>query len=77
MLVKPGHVFPLQAAEGGVLRRTGHTEAAVDLARLAGLEPAGVICEIMNENGEMARVGDLGEYQTTTRPQSMYHCPDS
>ncbi|PQJ30389.1 bifunctional 3,4-dihydroxy-2-butanone 4-phosphate synthase/GTP cyclohydrolase II [Rubritalea profundi] len=63
MLVKPGHVFPLQAAEGGVLRRTGHTEAAVDLARLAGLEPAGVICEIMNENGEMARVGDLGDYQ--------------
>ena len=63
MLVKPGHVFPLQAAEGGVLRRTGHTEAAVDLARLAGLEPAGVICEIMNEDGEMARVGDLGDYQ--------------
>ena len=65
MLVKPGHVFPLQAAKGGVLRRTGHTEAAVDLARLAGLEPAGVICEIMNEDGEMARVGDLGEYQET------------
>ena len=63
MLVKPGHVFPLQAAKGGVLRRTGHTEAAVDLARLAGLEPAGVICEIMNEDGEMARVGDLGDYQ--------------
>ncbi|MFC4995027.1 bifunctional 3,4-dihydroxy-2-butanone-4-phosphate synthase/GTP cyclohydrolase II [Rubritalea tangerina] len=63
MLVKPGHVFPLQAVEGGVLRRAGHTEAAVDLARLAGLEPAGVICEIMNEDGEMARVGDLGEYQ--------------
>ena len=65
MLVKPGHVFPLQAAKGGVLRRTGHTEAAVDLARLAGLEPAGVICEIMNEDGEMARVGDLGDYQET------------
>lgn len=63
MLVKPGHVFPLQAVKGGVLRRTGHTEAAVDLARLAGLEPAGIICEIMNEDGEMARVGDLGEYQ--------------
>jgi 3,4-dihydroxy 2-butanone 4-phosphate synthase/GTP cyclohydrolase II len=63
MLVKPGHVFPLQAVEGGVLRRAGHTEAAVDLARLAGLEPAGVICEIMNEEGDMARVGNLGDYQ--------------
>ncbi|GAA5494357.1 riboflavin biosynthesis protein RibBA [Rubritalea halochordaticola] len=62
-LVKPGHIFPLQAVKGGVLRRAGHTEAAVDLARLAGLPPAGVICEIMNENGEMARVGDLGDYQ--------------
>lgn len=62
-LVKPGHIFPLQAVKGGVLRRAGHTEAAVDLARLAGLPPAGVICEIMNEDGEMARVGNLGEYQ--------------
>lgn len=62
-LVKPGHIFPLQAVKGGVLRRAGHTEAAVDLARLAGLPPAGVICEIMNEDGEMARVGSLGEYQ--------------
>lgn len=62
-LVKPGHIFPLQAALGGVLRRAGHTEAATDLAKLAGLEPAGVICEIMHENGTMATVGDLGEYQ--------------
>ncbi|MEX0772407.1 MAG: bifunctional 3,4-dihydroxy-2-butanone-4-phosphate synthase/GTP cyclohydrolase II [Balneolales bacterium] len=56
---RPGHVFPLIAAEGGVLRRTGHTEAAIDLAKLAGLKPAGVICEIMNENGSMARLPDL------------------
>ncbi len=55
----PGHVFPLQAREGGVLVRTGHTEAAVDLARLAGLNPSGVICEIMNEDGSMARRDDL------------------
>ncbi len=63
-LVKPGHIFPLQAADGGVLRRAGHTEAATDLATLAGLEPAGVICEIMHPDGTMATVGDLGEYQT-------------
>tara|TARA_X000001036_G_scaffold94101_1_gene86734 strand:- start:297 stop:1433 length:1137 start_codon:yes stop_codon:yes gene_type:complete len=56
---KPGHVFPLIAKNGGVLRRTGHTEAAIDLPRLAGLKPAGVIVEIMNENGSMARVPDL------------------
>jgi len=62
-LVKPGHIFPLQSAEGGVLRRAGHTEAATDLATLAGLQPAGVICEIMHEDGTMANVGDLGEYQ--------------
>ena len=61
--VQPGHVFPLQAMEGGVLRRAGHTEAAVDLARLAGLPPAGVICEVMNDDGTMARVGQLGDYQ--------------
>jgi len=61
--VKPGHVFPLQARPGGVLRRAGHTEAALDLARLAGLPPAGVICEIMNDDGTMARVGHLGAYQ--------------
>jgi len=56
---KHGHVFPLQAVEGGVLRRAGHTEAAVDLARLAGLYPAGVLCEIMNDDGTMARVPEL------------------
>jgi 3,4-dihydroxy 2-butanone 4-phosphate synthase/GTP cyclohydrolase II len=56
---RPGHVFPLRARAGGVLERRGHTEAAVDLARLAGLYPAGVICEIMNDDGTMARVPDL------------------
>ncbi len=61
-LVKPGHVFPLRAQGGGVLRRAGHTEAAVDLARLAGLIPAGVICEISNPDGTMARVPDLVPY---------------
>jgi 3,4-dihydroxy 2-butanone 4-phosphate synthase/GTP cyclohydrolase II len=63
VFVKPGHVFPLRARDGGVLRRAGHTEAAVDLARMAGLAPAGVICEIMNDDGTMARVGQLGAYQ--------------
>ncbi len=63
VFVKPGHVFPLQARPGGVLRRAGHTEAALDLARLAGLAAAGVICEIMNDDGTMARVGQLGAYQ--------------
>ncbi|MBL8702495.1 MAG: 3,4-dihydroxy-2-butanone-4-phosphate synthase [Alphaproteobacteria bacterium] len=58
-LVTPGHVFPLVARDGGVLERTGHTEAAVDIARLAGLIPAGVICEIMNDDGTMARLPDL------------------
>ncbi len=61
-IVTPGHVSPLRAKPGGVLERTGHTEASVDLARLAGCEPAGVICEIMNEDGSMARVGDLKAY---------------
>ncbi|HEY2478674.1 MAG TPA: 3,4-dihydroxy-2-butanone-4-phosphate synthase, partial [Solirubrobacterales bacterium] len=61
-LVVPGHMFPLQAKEGGVLERTGHTEASVDLARLAGLIPAGVICEVMNDDGSMARVPDLIPY---------------
>src|SRR3954467_4684425 len=61
-LVQPGHVFPLKAKDGGVLERAGQTEAAVDLARLAGLIPAGVICEIMNEDGTMARVPDLVGY---------------
>jgi 3,4-dihydroxy 2-butanone 4-phosphate synthase/GTP cyclohydrolase II len=61
-LVSPGHVFPLQARPGGVLQRAGQTEAAVDLARLAGLTPAGVVCEIMKDDGTMARVPDLIEY---------------
>ena len=58
-IVTPGHVFPLAAREGGVLVRAGHTEAAVDISRLAGLNPSGVICEIMNEDGSMARLEDL------------------
>ncbi len=64
-LVRPGHIFPLRAREGGVLKRAGHTEAAVDLARLAGLYPAGVICEIMNEDGTMARLPQLMEFAGT------------
>jgi len=60
-LARPGHIFPLKAKEGGVLRRTGHTEAAIDFARLAGLQPAGVIVEIMNEDGTMARLPQLLE----------------
>ncbi len=60
-LNRPGHIFPLKAKEGGVLRRTGHTEAAIDFARLAGLKPAGVIVEIMNEDGSMARLPQLVE----------------
>ena len=58
-LLRPGHIFPLRAREGGVLVRAGHTEAAVDLSRLADLYPAGVICEIMNEDGSMARLTEL------------------
>jgi len=61
-LARPGHIFPLQAKEGGVLARAGQTEAAVDLARLAGLKPAGVICEIMNEDGSMARMPQLEQF---------------
>jgi 3,4-dihydroxy 2-butanone 4-phosphate synthase/GTP cyclohydrolase II len=61
-LVQPGHVNPLKAKPGGVLERTGHTEASIDLARLAGLIPAGVICEVMNDDGSMARVADLVAY---------------
>jgi 3,4-dihydroxy 2-butanone 4-phosphate synthase / GTP cyclohydrolase II len=63
-LVQPGHVFPLQAKCGGVLRRAGHTEAAVDLARLAGLQPAGVICEIMHDDGTMARLPELMQFKS-------------
>ncbi|HTC21400.1 MAG TPA: GTP cyclohydrolase II, partial [bacterium] len=58
-LVKPGHIFPLRYRAGGVLRRAGHTEASIDLAKLAGLKPAGVICEIMSDDGTMARMDDL------------------
>ncbi|MBA3630283.1 MAG: bifunctional 3,4-dihydroxy-2-butanone-4-phosphate synthase/GTP cyclohydrolase II [Actinobacteria bacterium] len=61
-LARPGHIFPLRYTEGGVLRRTGHTEAAVDLARLAGLYPAGVICELVNEDGSMARLPVLERF---------------
>src|SRR3984885_727263 len=61
-LVRPGHIFPLRARSAGVLERAGQTEAAVDLARLAGLEPAGVICEIMNDDGTMARVPELSSF---------------
>jgi 3,4-dihydroxy 2-butanone 4-phosphate synthase/GTP cyclohydrolase II len=64
-IVSPGHIFPLVAQPGGVLVRTGHTEAAVDVARLAGLNPAGVICEIMNEDGTMARLPDLVKFAQT------------
>ncbi len=60
-LAKPGHIFPLVGKPGGVLRRTGHTEAAIDLARLAGFKPAGVVCEIMNKDGSMARLPELFE----------------
>jgi len=58
-LARPGHIFPLRAADGGVLRRTGHTEAVIDLCRISGLVPAGVLCEILNEDGTMARVPEL------------------
>jgi 3,4-dihydroxy 2-butanone 4-phosphate synthase/GTP cyclohydrolase II len=61
-LQRPGHVFPLRAADGGVLRRAGHTEAAVDLARMAGLTPAGAICEIVNDDGSMARLPELERF---------------
>jgi 3,4-dihydroxy 2-butanone 4-phosphate synthase/GTP cyclohydrolase II len=60
-LARPGHIFPLRAVEGGVLRRAGHTEAAVDLARLAGMKHVGVVCEVMDEDGNMARTGKLRE----------------
>src|SRR4029079_664821 len=60
-LVQPGHIFPLMAQDGGVRGRAGHTEAGCDLARLAGLTPAAVICEILKDNGEMARLPDLIE----------------
>ena len=62
-LVQPGHVFPLRAKDGGVLRRAGHTEAAVDLTRMAGLQPAGVLCEILHDDGTMARLPELMEFR--------------
>ncbi|MFM1921526.1 MAG: hypothetical protein RLZZ303_3160 [Candidatus Hydrogenedentota bacterium] len=61
-LYRPGHIFPLRAREGGVLERAGHTEGSVELARLAGLKPAAVICEIMRDDGHMARLPDLREF---------------
>jgi 3,4-dihydroxy 2-butanone 4-phosphate synthase/GTP cyclohydrolase II len=61
-LVVPGHIFPLRACSGGVLKRAGHTEGSVDLARLAGLKPAAVICEVMNEDGSMARMPELEHF---------------
>ena len=66
-LLRPGHLFPLEAVEGGVLRRPGHTEAAVDLARLAGLKPAGVICEVIREDGRMAQGQDLADFAARHR----------
>src|SRR5207244_8393104 len=62
-LSQPGHVLPLRAKDGGVLRRAGHTEAAVDLARMAGLQPAGVLCEILHDDGTMARLPELMEFR--------------
>src|ERR1700720_1208255 len=62
-LTQPGHVFPLRAKDGGVLRRAGHTEAAVDLAQMAGLQPAGVLCEILHDDGTMARLPELMEFR--------------
>lgn len=64
-LVQPGHIFPLRAKDGGVLRRAGHTEAAVDLARMAGLQPAGVLCEILHDDGTMARLPELMDFRKT------------
>src|ERR671925_1855656 len=62
-LTQPGHVFPLRAKDGGVLRRAGHTEAAIDLARMAGLQPAGVLCEILHDDGTMARLPELMQFK--------------
>ena len=66
-LVQPGHVFPLRAKDGGVLRRAGHTEASVDLAQMAGLQPAGVLCEILHDDGTMARLPELMEFRKKHR----------
>ena len=68
-IVSPGHIFPLMAWEGGVLERAGHTEAAVDISKIAGLNPSGVICEIMNDDGSMARLKDFHHECTYTREE--------
>ena len=73
-LVSPGHIFPLKAQRGGVLVRTGQTEGSVDLARLAGMKPAGVICEVMNEDGTMARMPDLERFSRATWFKDCHHC---
>ena len=67
----PGHIFPLRAREGGVLVRAGQTEGSVDLAKLAGMSPAGVICEIMNDDGSMARLKDLIPFADEHGPEDM------
>ena len=72
-LARPGHVFPLEAKSGGVLVRTGQTEGSVDLARLAGLKPAGVICEVMNDDGTMARMPDLEIFAKKHGRQDRHH----
>ena len=74
-IVRPGHVFPLRYAEGGVLRRAGHTEAAVDLARLAGLTAAGVVAEIFNDDGTMARLPAAARVRRRARPHADLHRP--
>jgi 3,4-dihydroxy 2-butanone 4-phosphate synthase/GTP cyclohydrolase II len=77
-IVQPGHIFPMTGANGGVLVRAGHTEAGCDLAGLAGLEPSAVICEIMNDDGTMARLPELMEFAKPARPENRHHRrPDS
>ncbi len=73
-LARPGHIFPLRAKNGGVLMRPGQTEASVDIARIAGLYPAGVICEIMNEDGTMARLPELREFACASSSQDDHGC---
>ncbi len=69
---KPGHIFPLKAMKGSVLRRAGHTEAAIDLARLAGFEPVGALIEVMNEDGSMARLPQLLEIGKRVQPLKLF-----
>ena len=77
-IVQPGHIFPLMAQKGGVLVRAGHTEAGCDLAQLAGVTPAAVICEILKDDGEMARLPDLIEFAQQHGSQDRHHRrPDS